>query len=183
MPGERPQRNSDEVEPRSLAARIAAVQVLYEIEMVGTPADTVLADFLERRAEASQDMAEDGEDGTNDAAADEASGAAPRAQLLAELVRGAQERGPELDPLIEKFLRSERGLDSVDLVLRAILRVGAYELAARSQVPARVVVSQYCDIAGAFFDTPQEALANAVLDRLARELRAEEFSDAPADGN
>ena len=180
MPSARAQRKSDAIEPRSLAARIAAVQVLYEIDMVGTPADTVLADFLERRAAASRDMADDRADPE---AADPAAGEAdaePRAALLSELVRGAQDRAAELDPLIETVLRSERGLAGIDLVLRAILRAGTYELAARPQVPARVVVSQYCDIAGAFFDAPQEALANAVLDRLARRFRAQEFTDDPA---
>ncbi len=175
QPTEPPGRNSGNIEPRSYAARIAAVQVLYEIDMVGTPADTVLADFLERRAVAKRE--DDAEEGRAETSGDEGD-EEPRPALLSELVQGAQENLGELDGMIEGLLKSDRGLQRLDVVLRAILRVAAYELLARPQVPARVVISEYCDIAGAFFDDPQEAVANAVLDRLARQLRGEEFPNA-----
>jgi len=60
-------------------------------------------------------------------------------------------------------------------VLRAVLRAGAYELACRSDVPARAVVSEYVDVAGAFVDADETGMVNAVLDQLAHQLRASEF--------
>jgi N utilization substance protein B len=64
----------------------------------------------------------------------------------------------------------------VEAVLRALLRAGCYELLARPDIPARVVVSQYVDVAGAFLEGEETSMANAVLDALARKLRATEFA-------
>ena len=151
---------SGDSEPRARAARLAAVQILYEIDMVGADIDDVLTDFLERRA------------------ADAADGEArPRATLMTEIARGALADRATLDDVITGFVSSERGLARLDTVLRAVLRCGAFELKHRPAVPARVVVSTYSDIAAAFFDAPQDGVANAVLDRLARSLRAEEFAE------
>ncbi|MGA7955545.1 MAG: transcription antitermination factor NusB, partial [Xanthobacteraceae bacterium] len=61
-------------------------------------------------------------------------------------------------------------------VLRAVLRAGAYELACRADVPARVVTAEYVDVAGAFVDKEETGMVNAVLDQLAHELRAAEFA-------
>jgi N utilization substance protein B len=63
-------------------------------------------------------------------------------------------------------------------VLRAVLRAGAYELKYRRDVPARVVMSEYVDVASAFVDKEETGMANAVLDQLAHQLRADEFDRA-----
>ena len=80
-----------------------------------------------------------------------------------------------LDPMIDAALARGWPLKRIETVLRAILRAGAYELAHRSDVPARVVVSEYVDVAGAFVDEDETGMVNAVLDQLARQLRAAEF--------
>jgi N utilization substance protein B len=61
------------------------------------------------------------------------------------------------------------------MILRAVLRAGAYELTHRRDVPARVVVAEYADVAHAFFDREETGLVNAVLDQLARRMRSAEF--------
>ena len=63
-------------------------------------------------------------------------------------------------------------------MLRAILRAGAYELDKRSDIPARVIVSEYVDVAHAFVEKDETGMVNAVLDQLARRLRAAEFDRA-----
>jgi N utilization substance protein B len=82
----------------------------------------------------------------------------------------------KLDPMIEAALQKGWPLKRIETVLRAILRAGAYELDRKSDVPARVVVSEYVDVAHAFVDEDETGMVNAVLDQLARQLRAGEFA-------
>jgi transcription antitermination protein NusB len=70
-------------------------------------------------------------------------------------------------------------LKRIEAVLRAILRAGAYELASRRDIPARVITSEYVDVASAFVEADETGMVNAVLDQLARQLRSEEF-DPPS---
>jgi N utilization substance protein B len=83
-----------------------------------------------------------------------------------------------IDPMIDKALAGGWPLKRVEALLRAVLRAGAYELEHRTDVPARVVVSEYVDIAHAFLDRDETGMVNAVLDQLARSLRAAEFDRA-----
>jgi N utilization substance protein B len=69
-------------------------------------------------------------------------------------------------------------LKRIEAILRAVLRAGVYELSHRNDVPARVIVSEYVDVANAFFDRDETGMVNAVLDQLARGLRASEFDRA-----
>mgnify|MGYP001039527481 FL=1 len=84
----------------------------------------------------------------------------------------------ELDPLIDEALSKGWPLKRIETVLRASLRAGAYELIHRSDVPARVVVTEYADVAAAFVGRDETGMVNAVLDQLARRLRAGEFDRA-----
>jgi len=84
----------------------------------------------------------------------------------------------ELDPLIDEALSKSWPLKRIDTVLRAALRAGAYELTHRQDVPARVVVAEYADVAAAFVERDETGMVNAVLDHLARRLRATEFGRA-----
>ena len=84
-------------------------------------------------------------------------------------------RQRELDPAIDAALMAGWPLARIDATLRAILRSGAFELAHRSDVPGRVVISEYVDVANAFYEGEVPAMVNAVLDALARKLRAAEF--------
>ena len=85
-----------------------------------------------------------------------------------------------LDPLVDKALSAGWPLKRVEAILRAVLRAGAYELMQRADIPARVIVSEYVDVAHAFVERDETGLVNAVLDQLARQLRAEELGAGTA---
>jgi N utilization substance protein B len=95
-----------------------------------------------------------------------------------EVVKGVVEEQRRLDPMIDAVLAKGWPLVRIETVLRAILRAGAYELDRKPDVPARVVVSEYADIADAFVGRDETGMINAVLDELARLLRAGEFETA-----
>ena len=142
------------------AARLGAVQALYQLELSGGPVETVLREFLDHR------LAEEIE-GVNLEAADR--------DLLAGLVRGvAAERAP-LDDLLSAVLAEDWPVDRLETLLKVILRAGAYELGYRPDIPPRVTITEYVNLAQAFFDGKEPGLANGVLDRLAHELRPEAF--------
>ena len=82
----------------------------------------------------------------------------------------------KLDPRDRRGAAEGWPLKRIDAILRAVLRAGAYELEQRTDVPARVVVSEYVDVAHAFVDKDETGMVNAVLDQLARQLRADEFA-------
>jgi len=84
----------------------------------------------------------------------------------------------ELDPLINEALSKSWPLKRIEAVLRAALRAGAYELIHRTDVPARVVVAEYADVVAAFVERDETGMVNAVLDQLARRVRAGEFGRA-----
>lgn len=144
------------------SARLSAVQAVYQIEMTSVSPVSVVAEFnrFPMGGEASSD------DPLVDA--DEA--------MFEELVTGTQSHLVELDAEITKVLSSEWPLERLEMVLRAILRVGAYELAFRADVPARVVITEYVDIAHAFFSGKEPGLVNGVLDKLAHGIRVTEMS-------
>ena len=95
--------------------------------------------------------------------------------MFGELVTGTQSNLVELDAEISKVLAAEWPLERLEMVLRAILRVGAYELAFRIDVPARVVINEYVDIAHAFFAGKEPGMVNGVLDKLAHGIRVTEM--------
>lgn len=150
---------------RRSAARLAAVQALYEMDMAGAAADPILGAFLQDRWKV---------DGEDDAAAELAE---PDGALLADLVRGVAARREDLDGMIGPALSAEWTLERLEVVLRAILRAGTYELLARADIPPRVVINEYLEVAHAFFAGAETGLVNGVLDRLARTLRPQEMEE------
>jgi N utilization substance protein B len=98
------------------------------------------------------------------------------AAFFREIVVGFVREQRKLDPLIDRALAGGWPLKRVEAVLRAILRAGTFELDHRRDVPARVVVSEYVQVAHAFLDGDEAGMVNAVLDALARQLRAAEFN-------
>jgi len=86
------------------------------------------------------------------------------------------DQGP-IDRAIDKTLAKGWPLARVDAVMRAILRAGTYEVTRRKDIPARVVIKEYVDVAGAFFGQDESGMINAVLDALARQFRPEEFEE------
>jgi N utilization substance protein B len=91
--------------------------------------------------------------------------------LFADIVNGVIARRADLDSALSGALTADWPLERLETVLRAVLRAGAYELLARTDVPARVVISEYLDIAHAFFSGKEPGLVNGVLDRIAHVLR------------
>ena len=150
---------------RRSMARLGAVQALYQMEVAGAGLSEVLAEFrdfrLGREVEGEVYRPAD-------------------AVFFADLVTGVVENQRRIDPLIHRTLTPDWPLKRIDATLRAILRAGCYELDARKDVPARVVISEYLDVSRAFFEDEERRLVNAVLDRLAHRLRPAEFGLAPA---
>jgi transcription antitermination protein NusB len=147
------------------AARLAAVQAIYQMELTGSDADTVTQEFCEHRFSGS-DADRFGE---------------PDAAFFSDLVRGVPHHQVEIDRAIASGLSERWKLQRIDSILRAILRAGIYELVARKDVPAKVVIDEYLDIAHAFFAGDETAFVNALLDRVARSKRATEFGGTPPD--
>ena len=146
------------------AARLAAVQALYQMDLAATPLHDILAQFeshwMGREVEGEQYLPVE-------------------AAYFRDVVGGVVAEQRRLDPMIDAALARGWPLKRIETVLRAILRAGAYELDRKRDVPARVVVSEYVDVAHAFVDREETGMVNAVLDQLARQLRAGEFG-APA---
>jgi transcription antitermination protein NusB len=149
-------------EPRAAAtikrsrARLAAVQALYQLDLSDVPAETVIAELRDR----GQD--EEGLGDTDDA-------------LFTDIVNGVVANRDRLDGLLREMLAPDWNVPRLEVVLRAVLRAGAYELLARLEVPARVVLNEYVDIAHAFFAGKEPKLVNGVLDRIGRRLRPGEL--------
>jgi len=98
------------------------------------------------------------------------------AQFFRDLVEGVVREQRRLDPMIDQQLAEGWRLTRVDSILRAILRSGAYELLLRDDVPARVVITEYVDIAHAFFGEDEPKVVNGILDRLGHRARPQEFA-------
>ena len=159
-------------------ARLAAIQALYQMDLAGTDAGEVIEEYVALRfaaAPADAPETDDADEGRNDL-----EGADPT--YFADLVKGVVRRQRELDPLIDQQLRTGWRLVRVDSILRAILRAGVYELMERSDVPARVTINEYINIAKAYFEGDEPKVVNGVLDRIARKLRAKEFEAPRKDG-
>lgn len=158
--------------PRT-AARLAAVQALYQAEHAGVSPETVLDEFVRHRV--------GGVAGEPLSAGPLDDGAAPGADvpLLARIVRGYAVNAEALDAVVTATLAEEWPLARLDPVLRALLRAAAAELFDAKGPPARAVINEYMDVAHGFFGGEEPRFANGVLDRIARTLRVAEFSTAP----
>jgi N utilization substance protein B len=149
--------------PPRTAARVAVVQALYQMDMAGTDLNAVIDEFVCLRfPRAPGDEA--------------AAGADPK--YFAETLRGVLRRQRDIDPQIDQQLAEGWRLTRIDSIVRAILRAGVFELMERVDVPARVVINEYINVAHSFFSDDEPKVVNGVLDKLARRLRTAEF-----DGN
>jgi N utilization substance protein B len=143
------------------AARLAAVQALYQMDLGGTTLPEVVAEFEAHRL--GKEL-----DGAQYRAADP--------DYFRAIVEGVVENQRALDPAVDAALAAGWRLVRVDATLRAILRCGAFELGHRKDVPARVIITEYVDVANAFFEGEVPAMVNGVLDTLGRKLRGNEFA-------
>ena len=131
------------------------------MSLTGVSADAVIGEFVEHRF--GREI-----DGLVYEGADRA--------FFEDLVRGTTVRDAEITAHVYEALEKGRTLDRLERILAAALRAGAYELVTRIDVPARVVISEYVDVAHAFFEGPQPGFVNGVLDKLARQLRSAEMT-------
>jgi N utilization substance protein B len=154
-------KRADKGLPRS-RARLAAVQALYQMDLAETDLNEVIEEFKTHR------LGEGAEDGAV-AGAD--------AEHFARVLNGVVRRQRELDPMIDQQLAAGWRLVRVDAILRAILRAGAFELMELAEVPVRVVISEYVDVAHAFFEADEPRVVNGVLDQIARKVRPGELPE------
>jgi transcription antitermination protein NusB len=138
------------------AARLAAVQALYQHEMENIPVPVLLHEFHHHRLGAT---------------IDDIAYADAEIDFFDDLVTGVDARRAELDGLIAARLSQDWSLERLDRPMRQILRAGAYELAARIDVPTGSVISEYVDVAKAFYDKREAAFVNGLLDAVAKDVR------------
>ncbi|MCH8617052.1 transcription antitermination factor NusB [Sphingomonas sp. SM33] len=138
------------------AARLAAVQALYQHDMEGTPVPRLLKEFHEHRLGAT---------------IEEAQYIEAEQSFFDDVVSGADARRDEIDTVIASKLAEGWSLERLDRPMRAILRAGTYELLARADVPVASVISEYVDVAHAFYDKRESGFVNGLLDAVAKEAR------------
>jgi transcription antitermination protein NusB len=138
------------------AARLAAVQALYQQEMEGTPLPRLLKEFHDHRL---------------GAVIEDAHYHQAEHDFFDDVVTGVHARREEIDGLISARLAEGWSLERLDRPMRAILRAGAYELLARADVPVGSVISEYVDVAHAFFDKRESGFVNGLLDAIAKHAR------------
>jgi N utilization substance protein B len=138
------------------AARLAAVQALYQHEMEETPLARLLHEFHQHRLGATIEGAQYAE---------------AEVDFFDDVVSGVHARAAELDALISARLAKGWALSRLDRPMRQILRAGTYELVARADVPTGSVISEYVDVAKAFYDKKEAAFVNGLLDAVAKDVR------------
>ena len=138
------------------AARLAAVQALYQREMEGTAIPQLLHEFHQHRLGATIE-------GVEYADAD--------AGFFDDIVKGVDARRDEIDRVIASRLSSDWSMERLDKPMRQILRAGTYELLARADIPTGAVINEYLDVADAFYDRREKGFVNGLLDAVAKDVR------------
>ena len=143
------------------AARLAAAQALYQMEVAAAPLPDVLAEFeshwIGKEVEGDQYNPAD-------------------SAFFRDIVTGVLTDQVVIDRALDEALNEGWPLKRVEALMRAILRAGLYELRSRTDVPARAAIKEYVDVAGAFYGADESGMINAVLDGLARKARPAEFA-------
>jgi len=138
------------------AARLAAVQALYQLEMEGTPLQLLLHEFHQHRLGAT---------------IEDVTYAQAEESFFDDIVQGVDRRREEIDGLIVARLSKGWSLERLDKPMRQILRAGTYELIARQDVATGTVISEYVDVAHAFYDKREAGFVNGLLDAVAKDVR------------
>jgi N utilization substance protein B len=145
--------------PRSkarAAARLAAVQALYQMDMEQIGLARLLSEFHAHRLGAE---------------IEDATYADADVDFFDDVVAGVDARRQEIDALIEAKLGEQWKLSRLDKTMLQVLRAGSYELIARADVPTAAVIDEYVDVAHAFFDAKDAKFVNGLLDAVAKEKR------------
>ncbi len=148
------------------AARLAAVQAMYQMEQTGQGAEIVIEEFQTHRFPPDLELTPAGR---------------PDELFFSDIVRGVPRCQADIDIAITQCLADDWKFSRIDSILRAILRAAAYELIARPDVPAKAVIDEYLEITHAFFQDDEVGFVNAALDRIARSKRAVEMGKTQRD--
>jgi N utilization substance protein B len=141
-------------------ARLAGVQALYQMDLAETDLADVIEQFRSHRLGAQ---------------VDDNSIAQADPEHFASVLKGVVKHQREIDPMIDQQLAAGWRLVRIDSIVRAILRAATYELMDLADIPARVVISEYIEVAHAFFEGDESKVVNGVLDQIARKLRPGEL--------
>jgi len=141
-------------------ARLAAVQGIYQMELLPRSVKDIVRDFREHPSVLLQELGE-GETRPN---IDQA--------LFASIMTGVDENKDSIDVMIAGALDTKVSVDRIEILLRAIFRCGVYELHHHTDIASGVIINDYVDVAHAFFNAKEPGLVNAVLDKLSKNLRA-----------
>jgi len=147
---------TDRAQTRS-AARLAAVQALYQKEMEGTPLPLLLNEFHQHRLGAT---------------IEDVTYAPAEVAFFDDIVKGVDARSEEIDGHIVAKLATGWTLERLDRPMKQILRAGTYELLARVDVPTGTVITEYVDVAHAFYEKRETGFVNGLLDAIAKVVRA-----------
>ncbi|WP_425500709.1 transcription antitermination factor NusB [Parasphingopyxis algicola] len=139
------------------AARLAAVQALYQQDMEGTPLARLLKEFHDHRLGAVIEDVEFAE---------------AEIDFFDDIVAGVDARRAEIDTLIEGKLAEGWSLERLDRPQKQILRAGTYELLDRADVPVATIIGEYVDVADAFYEKREKGFVNGLLDAIAKDVRA-----------
>jgi N utilization substance protein B len=146
------------------AARLAATQALYQMDVAAKGINEIIAEFetfwIGQEVEGEQYKPAE-------------------IEFFRDIVNGVLKDQLAIDQLIDATLQAGWPLARVEAVMRAVLRAGTYELKKRKDIPPRVVITEYVDVAAAFLARDETGMINAVLDKIARGLRAEDFEARP----
>ncbi len=143
------------------ATRLYAVQALFQMEAAGQSADQVIVEFLDHRFGAATDQGDLAEGDP---------------KLFRALLETAVDRQARIDQMTDRALVAKWPINRIDPTLRALFRAAGAELLLGT-TPPKVVISEYVDVARAFFPEGDEPkFANAVMDHMAREARPQAFS-------
>lgn len=160
-PAQSSRKSGGSAKARRKAARLNAVQALYQIDLSGAAVENVVGEFVKHRL--GQEI-------------DDVPYVEADAQLFADVARGAALRRQEVDALLASALDPRFPVERLELLMRAILRAGAYELFVHLDTPPRILITEYVDIAHAFFAGREPGMVNGVLDRIARTIRGDEMA-------
>ncbi len=145
---------------RRSAARMAAIQAFYDMELSCYHINKIMADFLSGGVSANLD--------DETVAAD--------SQLFEDIMRGVNDKKDNIDIIITSSLSKGRSLARLEILVRAILRCGTYELIAKGDTDSKLIISEYIGLADSFYSGQEPAFVNGVLDKIARVVRDDEFA-------
>jgi N utilization substance protein B len=145
-------------------ARLAAVQALYQMDVAHTDINDVIGSF--QTFWMGQEV-----EGDTYLPADH--------QFFRDIIQGVMRDQTRIDQSVDFILADEWPLRRIEAVLRAVLRAGTYELFERLDIPAKVIIAEYVDVADAFVDREEVGMANAVLDKIAKRVRPQDMGEAP----